>query len=274
MRRFSYMLLASALFLPAQAMAQGMGECLIEPWRVVRLAARTTGVLSTLDVDRGDTLKVGAVVASLNSEVEKASLELARARAASTAALDLTQARVDFEEQNVKRAEVLFARKVSSNQQLDEARTTLRLARLQVAQSQSDRQLAELELARAQAIYDLKTVIAPVDGIVLAVDRTVGEFLGDGDHIATLAMIDPLRAEVFLPLEQLTSVKEGSRVKVKPQLNEIGELDGVVEVVDRVIDARSGSFGVRIRLQNPELKTIAGMRCTVDFGAVETIAPN
>jgi RND family efflux transporter MFP subunit len=264
--------LTFAMLMPAPAMAQGMDECLIEPWRVVRLAARTTGVLSSLSVDRGDTLSEGTVVASLNSEVEKASLALAQARAASTAALDLTQARVDFEEQNLLRAETLFSRKVSSNQQIDEARTTLRLAKLQVAQSESDRELAKLELARAQAIFDLKTVISPVDGIVMSVDRTVGEFLGDGDHIATLAVIDPLRAEVFLSLDHLTSVRLGMKVKVLPQLKEMGELEGVVEVVDRVIDARSGSFGVRIRLQNPELKTIAGMRCTADFVANSALA--
>ena len=55
-------------------------------------------------------------------------------------------------------------------------------------------------------------------------------------------------------------MREGAKVKVVPQLQELGELEGVVEFVDRVVDARSGSFGVRIRLQNPELKTIAGMR--------------
>ena len=38
-------------------------------------------------------------------------------------------------------------------------------------------------------------------------------------------------------------------------------------VVDRVMDAASGTFGVRLRLPNPDLALPAGIRCTVRFAS-------
>jgi hypothetical protein len=39
----------------------------------------------------------------------------------------------------------------------------------------------------------------------------------------------------------------------------------VVKVVDRVIDAASGTFGVRLELPNRNGKVPAGIRCRVRF---------
>ena len=39
-----------------------------------------------------------------------------------------------------------------------------------------------------------------------------------------------------------------------------------VTVVDRVVDAASGTFGVRLELPNHALKLPAGLKCTVGFG--------
>jgi membrane fusion protein (multidrug efflux system) len=38
-----------------------------------------------------------------------------------------------------------------------------------------------------------------------------------------------------------------------------------VTVVDKVVDAASGTFGVRLELPNPDLKLPAGLKCTVRF---------
>ena len=44
-----------------------------------------------------------------------------------------------------------------------------------------------------------------------------------------------------------------------------GSYSAVVKVVDRVIDAASGTFGVRLELPNRERKIPAGVRCRVRF---------
>jgi len=44
-----------------------------------------------------------------------------------------------------------------------------------------------------------------------------------------------------------------------------GTYAATVTVVDRVLDAASGTFGVRLTLPNPDLQLPAGIRCKVRF---------
>ena len=245
--------------------AAALEECLIEPWKMVELGARSTGVLDTMRIDRGDEVEKGQVVATLHSEIEQASLALAKARADSDVLIDLAAARADYEDVASVRNETLFRRKVISDQQIQEARATHQISKLQVAQAQDEKMIAQLEHRRAEAIADLRVVRSPVAGVVVSTARTEGEYLDNGDHVATIAVIDPLRAEAFLPLDRLPALREGARVKVYPQEPVGGELEGVIDVVDRIVDARSGTIGVRVRVENPEGRTLAGLRCQLDL---------
>lgn len=44
-----------------------------------------------------------------------------------------------------------------------------------------------------------------------------------------------------------------------------GRYEASVKVVDRVIDAASGTFGVRLQLPNPGYRVPAGVKCRVRF---------
>src|SRR5437016_6112063 len=54
-------------------------ECLIEPSAKVELGASVSGLLKDVLADRGDAVTAGQIVAELDSGVERASLEVARA---------------------------------------------------------------------------------------------------------------------------------------------------------------------------------------------------
>ena len=58
----------------------------------------------------------------------------------------------------------------------------------------------------------------------------------------------------------------GSVAHVKPEAPVPGEYAAKVTVVDRVVDAASGTFGVRRELSNHDLKLPAGLKCNVRFG--------
>ncbi|HEX2138255.1 MAG TPA: efflux RND transporter periplasmic adaptor subunit [Woeseiaceae bacterium] len=258
-------LLLLVVLLVAPAAAGERHECLIEPWELVRLGARNTGVLEDVSVDRGDEVAKGETIASLSSEVERAAVALAQKKAESTTLIELAQARSEFEKLSIDRNATLFDRNVISPRQMDESKATYRIAELRVAEAQLERELAELEYHRALALHDLKTVRTPISGVVVEINRSEGEYLAEGDHVASIAQIDPVRAEAFLPLEMLGRVKEGDVVRVFPQEPVGRELKGVVDVVDRVVEARSGTIGIRVRVENPEKLTLAGLRCELEF---------
>ena len=97
-----------------------------------------------------------------------------------------------------------------------------------------------------------------------------GEFRNEQSPILTLAQIDPLRVEVFVPTSQYGRIQIGSNAEIHPQQPIGGSYPATVKVVDQVLDAASGTFGVRLALPNPGLKLPAGIRCKVLF---ETQAP-
>ncbi|OUR78338.1 hypothetical protein A9Q83_08195 [Alphaproteobacteria bacterium 46_93_T64] len=240
-------------------------ECLIEPWSVVEVGAQTQGILDRIIVDRGQEVSSGESIAELNSEVEKASLELAKARAGNKTAIRSATSRFEYEKLRNERREALFQKNIISSQELEESRISMRLARMDVDQAKEDHKIAGLELERAQAIYRLKTIVSPIDAIVLSSNRAAGEYLVEGDHIITLAQIDPLRVEAFVPLGQTDDLAVGDTVTVYPDEPISGEISGKIDVIDRVSDAASSMIGVRIIVENPGKKLLAGVRCNVSF---------
>src|SRR3989442_7057142 len=87
-------LLGVALWaLPAQAQAL---DCLIYPYVTVSVSFSTDGVLDKVTVDRGDLVKEGQVLATLESSVAKAAVALAAARARLEPAMTSNQVRLDF----------------------------------------------------------------------------------------------------------------------------------------------------------------------------------
>ena len=103
--------------------------------------------------------------------------------------------------------------------------------------------------------------------------RDPGEYAEEPPEILELAEIDPLRVEVYAPVRLLGRISVGSRARV---VSEVGdEQEARVVVVDRVVDAASGTFGVQLEFPNPALEVAAGLKCSVRFedGEVAVTAP-
>jgi RND family efflux transporter MFP subunit len=229
--------------LPAAPGAKKPGgalDCLLEPHMVVNVGSPVDGVLARVMVDRGDTVRRGQVVAQLQSGVEAAAVELSKAR-------------VEFGHRKVERNETLFQKQLISAQERDEMVTETRLH--------------EQELKRDMEILRLRTIISPIDGVVVERRLAPGELIrAEKSVVLRLAQINPLNVEVVAPSELFGSVKLGAsgNVSLKPMLP--GVYPARVVVVDKLIDAASGTFGVRLQLPNPNHKIPAGIKCSVEFG--------
>jgi multidrug efflux pump subunit AcrA (membrane-fusion protein) len=187
-------------------------DCLIQPYVVITITTPVGGLLETVEVDRGDLVKEGQILATLDASVERAQGSVQHAQA------ELT-----------------------------------------------NRRLADLELQRTTAEVALRTMKSPVNGVVVERFMNPGEFPKQ-EKILKLAQIDPLRVEVYAPVAMLGKIAVGMMAHVKPEPPLTGEYAAKVTVVDRVMDAASGTFGVRLELPNHDLKLPAGLKCSVRFG--------
>lgn len=212
-------------------------ECLVEPYLEVNVSSAVPGVLEEVRVDRGDPVAKGQVLASLKSDVERAGYELAKARAA-------------FAARKVERSKELYRKQMISIHERDELETEM--------------ELLNLELREAEERLKLRTILSPLDGVVVKRFFSPGEFVQESPILA-LAQIDPLRVEVVVPVQLYGKIKVGMTAEVEWEAPIRGAHAAKVKIVDPLVDAASGTIGVRLEVPNPKHDLPAGTKCMVRF---------
>ena len=257
--------LALALaFGPAVLRAQPL-DCLIQPNQVVQVGSPVSGILEGVDVERGDTVRRGQVLARLESSVERATAQLAQARATQTAELQAAERSRAFARREMARARDLVDENFVSKAAADKAETESQVSEHRLQQAVERRQQAEQELKLAEAQLARRQVRAPIGGIVVDRFMAAGEYVDDRP-ILRIAEVHPLRVEVVVPAGAFGQVAQGARALVRPEAGSVREAAGTVTIVDRVLDPASNTFRVRLSLPNPDARIPAGSRCKVDFG--------
>jgi len=239
-------------------------DCLIEPSQVVRVNSGVEGVIQSIFVDRGDTVTRGQVVAQLRSDVDRAASAASQARAANVHSERAAASRAAYLDSVRQRSEAV--KQYLARDTVEEAQANARAAGEERLAASQNQRVAALEYVQTQRVMAEKTVRSPVNGIVTERAMSVGEYRGpDASHILTVAQVDPLNVEVFAPIKQLRSVKVGDPVTIYPEEPVRGQYVATIKVIDRVFDAASGTFGMRLILPNPGYKLPAGLRCRIEL---------
>ncbi len=236
----------------------------IEPYMTIKVGSGMYGILETVNAERGEYVIKGQVVATLQSAVEKATMEAAQARAEMEAGIKAKQANLDFYTRKKRMNEELYKKQVLPFSQMDEIETNRILAEMQLQEALESKRLAELEYKRAAEVVNRMTIRSPINGMVVERYLSPGEYI-ENQSILRLAQVDPLNVEVILPVAFFPSIRVGEKAKVIPEAPIGGQYIAEVKIVDQVIDAASGTFGVRLELPNPNHKLPAGLKCKVIF---------
>ncbi len=256
----------AALCMPALAGAAAY-DCLIEPSQVVDLRTTVEGLIETVNVRRGDKVRRGQVLAELQSRAEKLAVESARFRSQMEGQIATAQNRIDYATKKFARAEELQKSQMVTNQARDEAQAELQLAQAELQAATENREMARIEYQRALEQLAMRTMTSPFNGVV--VDRMLnpGDLAEAGTGrkpVLKLAQIDPLRVDIFLPGALFGKVKPGDRVVLTPVGAAVQHV-ALVRMVDRVVDAASGTIVARLDLPNRSGEIPGGVRCKAEF---------
>lgn len=221
--------------------------------RELRLAFRQSGRLQRLLVDEGDNLTAGQRVAVLDDEPYRQRLAAATAQLAYRQALlekaengsrqeDIEQARqtvtrnqvvLQQQQREVKRIRALTARKLASQQQLDQI-TSARdqaAAELGVAQAQlalleagtrqedivaarAQQADARVVLQQAQLALDDTRLVTPSAAQVLSRVVEPGAMVSAGATIVSLSLRDPIYIRAYVSERQLAAAVPGRKVVI------------------------------------------------------------
>ncbi len=166
-----------------------------------RLGFRVAGKIMRRTVELGQRVKAGQVLAQLDPQDYKLSVDAARAQVAA-AATNRDLAAADF-----KRYKELRDQNFISSSELERHDTTLK-----AAQAQWDQAQAQLSGQGNQVAYT--TLVADVSGVVTSVDAEAGQVVAAGTSVIRIAQ-DGARDVLFaVPEDKVQALHLGSRAEV------------------------------------------------------------
>lgn len=239
-------------------------DCMVQPSEIVEIGSAVTGLIQELQVERGDYVEAGQILATLESSVEESAVRVAQARADAGVELAASQTRLELGKRRSSRAQQLFDSDSLSLDLREGVETDAKLAALELDRARLNRDLASFEHDQAVAVLERRTIRSPISGFVIDRLMSAGEVV-DEETLLRVAQVDPLRVEVILPSRFFGQVRSGDRAEVIPEAPLDQARPATVSIADPVIDGASGTFGVRLLLPNPDREIPSGLRCVVRF---------
>jgi HlyD family secretion protein len=217
-------------------------------WEAVR--AETSGVVTRIAVEDGQTVAKGAVIAVISDPTLQADIEVAQAKLAEAQANvtllaaggkpaefteienNLSRARFDLDQgrKTLASLERLKAKQAATQQEVDAAREKVQQSELEIAGldkrrgslvAAPDLAAAKARVADAQAALDLArsrgaltTARAPMTGVVYGREARQGSYVNAGDLISNVGRMDQLRVRVFVDEPELGRVEVGQPVTI------------------------------------------------------------
>lgn len=203
----------------------------------VGAVAETAGIVDTVHVTKGQTVKVGDLLCTLDQGTRVAAVNQAQA-GLEQADAGLVQAQSDYDTNAELREKGLAA--PNTARQLEVALTSAKAA---ISSAQAGLDNAQAELERTE-------IHAKVAGVVQDPLVTAGAMLAMGQPCATIVQLDPIVFIGQVPEARIGLAKLGLAAKIKTITDQ--EVDGKVTFISATADPATRSFPVEIELPNAD----------------------
>lgn len=281
----------------------------IEPWRQIELSAQVAGLVRDIPIEEGQVLKAGELICLLDTNRVQIDVARAEAQvAAAQAELALYEAgyRTEEVEEARKRLEEAEARERLAREEwerqrelveegivpeltgtrlrsaLDEAQSAVAQARASLARLSSGYRTEEIAQARARlaaaraeldaARWQLSrhSIVAPADAVVVERLREPGEWVGVGEAVARLVVLDPLRVVIDVPQSYLAQVRPGQKATLTVDGLPDQRFEAEVTNILPQAGEASRNFRVLLRMANEELSLRSGLFARLRLNLDET----
>ncbi|NOZ74863.1 MAG: efflux RND transporter periplasmic adaptor subunit [FCB group bacterium] len=235
----------------------------IQPETEVQISATTSGWITEITVEEGDTVRAGDHLISLDRKQHEAALNQARSSVKSARA-NLKKVKAEKE-----RITSLYDQQLVSKQEMEAIIAQYELAESNLEQAQASLDSREDELSKTR-------ILSPQDGIVTAINKEVGEMaLGStfqADVLMIVADLSRMEALVDVNENDVVSVVEGDTAEVEVDAFQDTTFLGVVTEIAHVALTQSvgtqeqvTNFKVKIRMLDVPERIRPGMSATANI---------
>jgi RND family efflux transporter MFP subunit len=215
-----------------------------------RLGFRVAGKIVRREVELGQHVQAGQLLARLDASDYRLGADAARAQvAAATTQRDLAAA-------DVRRYSQLKAQNFISGAELER-----REASLKSAQATLDQAKAQLSSQSNQEAY--AQLLADVPGVVTGIDAEPGQVVSAGSPVVRIAQDGPRDVVFVVPEDKRGDIRVGQKVNVRPWSAGMQPLQGQVREVAASADPVTRTYQVKVALPTADAAAVPPLGATV-----------
>ncbi|HNR50973.1 MAG TPA: efflux RND transporter periplasmic adaptor subunit [Deltaproteobacteria bacterium] len=247
----------------------------LHPTNQVDVGSERSGIVRSVNVDYNDQVKVGQVLACLDTSLLEAEIRK------SSAALESAEAKIALAKATMREAEVEFSRmkqahdltggKVPSARELDAAEAALARARAEEAAARAQASQARATLEANRTDLSKALILSPINGVVLSRSVEPGQTVAASLQAPVLFTL----AEDLALMELHVDLDEADVSKVEPGQKAVFSVDAYpgrsfpAEIIQVRYSAKSEggvvTYETVLRVDNSELLLRPGMTATADI---------
>lgn len=250
----------------------------VQPELEVKISPEVAGEIIELPVEDGKEVKKGDLLVRVRPDSYKALVEQQEAAISAAKATNLQQkATMMKTEQDFKRAEDLFNKKLISAQEYNAAQAASDVAKNTYESSLHEIERAQAGSSQARDQLSKTTIYSPIDGTVTVLNSKQGERLvatGQfaGTEVMRVADLGHMEARVDVNENDVVNVKVGDKVEVKVDAYADRKFHGAVyQIGNTGKTTGSGTqeevtnFEVKIRIEDHDVILKPALSCTAEI---------
>ncbi len=250
----------------------------VEPETEVKISPEVAGEIIELPVTDGMPVKKGDLLVKVKPDSYKALLEQQEAAISAAKATNLQQkATMMKTEQDLKRAEDLFNKKLISVQEYNAAQAADDVAKNTYESSLHEIERAQAGSSQARDQLSKTTIYSPIDGTVTILNSKLGERLVAtnqfaGTEVMRVADLAHMQAVVDVNENDVVNVKLGDKASVKIDAYGDRKFKGVVQQIANTGKTTGAgtqeevtNFEVKIRIDDHDVELRPSLSCTADI---------
>jgi HlyD family secretion protein len=240
----------------------------IRPREEVNISSQVSGQIVELRVEEGDRVEAGEILVQLDPERFRSEVRRLEAQLRmSSVDVEKEDVSLRTSEANLRRLEALYAQKIISDEDLDQAHLSVDSGRISLRSRSEQVKQVQANLDRARDDLSKTTLRAPMGGLITRVNAKVGEQViigtmnNPGTVILTLSDMSEVLAEVDVDETDVTAVRTDQVTEIRVDAVEDHTYDGRVESIGNAA-RREGTvsrFPVKVRINDPDGRLRPGM---------------
>src|SRR6266566_1036050 len=250
----------------------------VQPETEVKISPEVAGEIINLPVEDGKGVNKGDLLVRIKPDSYKALLEQQEAAISAAKATNLQQKATMLKtEQDIKRAEDMYAKKTISVQEYNAAQAAYDVAKNTYESSLHEIERAQAGSSQARDQLSKTTIYSPIDGTVTILNSKLGERIvatGQfaGTEVMRVADLGHMEARVDVNENDVVNVKLGDKAEVKIDAYGDRKFHGAIyQIANTGKTTGAGTqeevtnFEVKIRIEDTDITLKPGLSCTAEI---------